>query len=124
MVKHQIVFIKNMVTMGAVHLHNPIEPTERQTKELLRDEMVQFTDDEKGKVSGKTSGTNDDMAISLIWAVKWSTDIQLIASKENLFHVPRTAVTRIQERAGKGQTHFEPPKSLQIASQRGKQRHH
>ena len=91
MVKHQVVFIDKMVTMGPVHLLGAVDPTVKATKELLRDELVQFKDDEKGKVSGKTSETNDDMAIAVLWAVKYSANIMLIASRENLLHVPMPA---------------------------------
>lgn len=88
MVKHQLVFVSRMVTMGPIHLADAVDPTEKATKELLRDELVQIKDDIKGKVSGKTSDTNDDLALSLFWAVKFSGDIQKIAARENMLHVP------------------------------------
>jgi hypothetical protein len=88
MVKHQIGFVKNMVTCGPVHLLNPIEPTEKEMKELFRDELVQIRNDEKGRISGKTPNSNDDMTLAAFWAFYYSEEIMKIASRENTLFVP------------------------------------
>lgn len=65
MVKVRIRIYSKMVTMGPVYLPNPITPTIQETMVLLRNSLVQFKDDARGKISGKTSSTNDDLAMAL-----------------------------------------------------------
>lgn len=93
MVKHQIAFVKNMVTIGSVHLLNPVEPTELEIRQLLRNELVQIKDDKHGKLTGKTAETNDDLALSFLWAFKFSSDIQCIAAKESSMFTPRPDIS-------------------------------
>ena len=43
----------------------------------LREELLRVTDDEKGRITGKTSkGENDDLAIAMLLAVYWSAAIR------------------------------------------------
>lgn len=78
---------KTMTTMGPMHLSSPQEPSRRSVVELLRDELVQFKDTDKG-VTGKTVDTNDDLAMSIIQGVKWIKDITALAAKEDTFIFP------------------------------------
>jgi hypothetical protein len=65
MVRGQIEVLDSMVTLGAIHLREK-PPSIETTLTTLRDSLVQFKDDKRGKVAGKTAVTNDDGAMALL----------------------------------------------------------
>jgi hypothetical protein len=65
MVRGQLYVLDSMVTLGAVHIREK-PPSIASTMTKLRDSLIQFKDDKRGKVTGKTATTNDDGAMALI----------------------------------------------------------
>ena len=59
------------ITIGSIYLKRLEAPTATAAIDILRDELVQFKETDKGP-SGKTPSTNDDAAMALIMACYWS----------------------------------------------------
>jgi len=66
-VKRQVRFVSRFVTVG----QHTMAPTCANAKNKLFQQLVEFKDDKKGKVSGKTANTHDDQAMSLIQGFHW-----------------------------------------------------
>ena len=82
MFENRLSFVKNMVTVPDIHKKAPKCPTITSVMELLRDELVQFHDEGRA-ITGKTTNTNDDVAMSLIQAAYWSQNFRATASLES-----------------------------------------
>jgi len=82
MFENRLGFVKNMVTVPDIHKKAPKCPTITSVMELLRDELVQFHDEGRA-ITGKTTNTNDDVAMSLIQAAFWSQSIRATSSLES-----------------------------------------
>jgi hypothetical protein len=83
MVENRIVLAEPMITIGDIHKKDSRTPSGMDMRELLRDELVSFHDNGK-TVTGKTSDTNDDMAISVIQGLEWAQMIRAISSIESM----------------------------------------
>lgn len=71
MMMRQIVFLKDMVTIRAIHIPSSKKPTPAEAKHNLRTQLKHIRDDRHGKISGKDSGSRDDQAISLFCGYFW-----------------------------------------------------
>lgn len=76
-VKRQVRFAKRFVTVG----QHMVAPSCESAKTRLFQELVEFKDDKRGKVSGKTANTNDDQAMSLIQGFHWLGQVLCIISR-------------------------------------------
>ena len=56
-------------------------PKLQETVDLLKASLKSFKRDAKGKVSGKTANTNDDLAMALMITLYWSFMIRAQTSK-------------------------------------------
>ena len=82
MFENRLAFVQQMVTVPDIHKKAPKCPSITFVLELLRDELVQFHDEGKS-ITGKTTNTNDDVAMSLIQAVYWSQSIRATSVLES-----------------------------------------
>jgi hypothetical protein len=82
MVKRQVRFVQRMVTIGPVHMLNSRSPSAEEAKHKLLLQLVEFKDDKKGKVSGKTANTNDDQTMALIQGYHWLCEVIAITSRK------------------------------------------
>ena len=88
MFENRLGFVKNMVTVPDIHKKAPKCPSISSVIELLRDELVQFHDEGKA-ITGKTTNTNDDVAMSLIQAAFWSQSIRATSALESNLLIPQ-----------------------------------
>jgi hypothetical protein len=82
MVKRQVRFVQRMVTIGPIHQLNSRSPSAEEAKHKLLLQLVEFKDDKKGKVSGKTANTNDDQTMALIQGYNWLCEVIAIVSRK------------------------------------------
>lgn len=68
-------------TVGPVRTKNYTFPKLQETVDLLKASLKSFKRDAKGKVSGKTANTNDDLAMALMITLYWSFMIRAQTSK-------------------------------------------
>jgi hypothetical protein len=73
MLDGQLTAAEPMVTVGRESFDSRARPaTPAINLELLREQLCQFTTDDRGKVSGKTSdGANDDLGMAFLLALYW-----------------------------------------------------
>lgn len=73
MLDGQLTAAEPMITVGREAFDSRARPaTPAITLELLREQLGQFTTDDRGKVSGKTSdGANDDLGMAFLLAIYW-----------------------------------------------------
>lgn len=83
MMDNRLHFVEPFVTVGEVHKKGYKPPTTKEIKDIVREELVQFHDEGK-TITGKTAGTNDDAAITLIQFAHWSMSIRATAMLESL----------------------------------------
>jgi hypothetical protein len=76
-VKRQLRFVTRFVTVG----QHMAAPSCASAKTKLFQQLVEFKDDKKGKVSGKTANTQDDQAMSLIQGFHWLGQVLCIISR-------------------------------------------
>jgi len=76
MAKSRVRVYTKMVTLGPIYAQNPITPTIDETMIALRDSLVQFKDVDK-KITGKTSSTNDDLAMALLIGMERSHSLEM-----------------------------------------------
>lgn len=77
-VKRQVRFVSRFVTVG----QHMIAPSCESAKQKLFQQLVEFKDDKKGKVSGKTANTNDDQSIAVIQCFRWLGQVLCILSRQ------------------------------------------
>lgn len=73
LLEQRIVVAEEVVTVGREAFDvKAVAPAPATMVQLMADQLCQFTDDEKGKVSGKTAdGLQDDLGMALLLAVYW-----------------------------------------------------
>lgn len=73
MVENRIAVATEVVTVGREAFHPKAEePSQESMLRLAADQLKQFHDDDKGKVTGKTTdGLQDDLGMAMLLAVYW-----------------------------------------------------
>lgn len=73
MVENRIGVAAEVVTVGREAFHPKAEePSQESILKLAADQLTQFHDDDKGKVTGKTTdGLQDDLGMAILLAVYW-----------------------------------------------------
>lgn len=73
LLEQRVSVAKEVVTVGREAFDaKAVAPAPSTMIQLMADQLCQFTDDEKGKVTGKTSdGLQDDLGMALLLAVYW-----------------------------------------------------
>lgn len=88
MMDNRLNFIEPFVTVGEIHKKEAKTPSTQEIKQIIRDELVQFHDEDK-TITGKTAETNDDGAITLIHMAHWSMSIRATAMLDGILFLER-----------------------------------
>jgi hypothetical protein len=86
LMNNDVIISDQFVTMGNIHLNNPITPTQDDIVEKYMWELTRYKDDKNGKITGKWNGSNDDMSMSLLQGCLHSDTCrtEMMESKEGL----------------------------------------
>lgn len=80
MIKSQLVFVKNMVTVAPPHLPKARAQTHQESKKTIYEQCKALRNDKRGRLSGKSGGKRDDQVIALIEGSMWlDRMVELIA---------------------------------------------
>lgn len=80
MLDNRIGVDERMTVVGAVHMKQYTNPKREDVVATLIASLGAFHETEKGEVTGKTSSTNDDLAMALLLAVYWSHTIKAVSA--------------------------------------------
>lgn len=83
MMDNRLTFAEPFVTIGDVHKKRSTTPSSKETQQLLKSELANFHDNGTN-ITGKTSDTNDDVAMTLVHFAHWSMAIRASAMLESI----------------------------------------